>query len=377
MSAQALRVTVAASPADLRRFVDLPWRLYAGDPCWVPPLKKQVRGYVDTKHPFYADGAAERELFLATRGTRVVGRIAAITNRAHNAYQHDHAGFFGFFECEDDPEAASALVAAAAAWVKARGCDALVGPTNPSTNYEAGLLVHGFDTPPSVMMTYNPPRYAELLEATGLAKAKDLFAYASPVHPKSLERLKKFADRTRKREPELFTRSPNLKDFANEVQIIRDVYNRAWESNWGFIPASEVEFTWLAKDLKPLVDPPLLRIAFMGKEPAGFLLAIPDVNPALAVLNGSMANPIRLLRAMMIGRRREGLRLITMGVKEEYRLRGIEGVMFHEGLAAALERGYKWCEYSWILEDNELAKRTVRLMDAELTKTYRIYSKPL
>ncbi len=377
MSSPALRVTVAASPADLRRFVDLPWRLYAGDPCWVPPLKKQVRGYVDTKHPFYADGAAERELFLAARGTRVVGRIAAITNRAHNAYQHDHAGFFGFFECEDDPEAASALVAAAAAWVKARGCDALVGPTNPSTNYEAGLLVHGFDTPPSVMMTYNPPRYAELLEATGLAKAKDLYAYASPVHPKSLERLKKFADRTRKREPELFTRSPNLKDFANEVQIIRDVYNKAWESNWGFIPASEVEFTWLAKDLKPLVDPPLLRIAFMGKEPAGFLLAIPDVNPALAVLNGSMANPIRLLRAMMVGRRRDGLRLITMGVKEEYRLRGIEGVMFHEGLAAALERGYKWCEYSWILEDNELAKRTVRLMDAELTKTYRIYSKPL
>jgi hypothetical protein len=377
VSSPALRVTVAASSPDLRRFVDLPWRLYAGDPCWVPPLKKQVRGYVDAKHPFYADGAAERELFLATRGTRVVGRIAAITNRAHNAYHHDHAGFFGFFECEDDPEAASALVAAAAAWVKARGCDALVGPTNPSTNYEAGLLVHGFDTPPCVMMTYNPPRYAELLEATGLAKAKDLFAYASPVHPKSLERLKKFADRTRKREPELFTRSPNLKDFANEVQIIRDVYNKAWESNWGFIPASEVEFTWLAKDLKPLVDPPLLRIAFMGKEPAGFLLAIPDVNPALAVLNGSMANPIRLLRAMMIGRRREGLRLITMGVKEEYRLRGIEGVMFHEGLAAALERGYKWCEYSWILEDNELAKRTVRLMDAELTKTYRIYSKPL
>jgi hypothetical protein len=377
VSAHELRVTVAGSHADMRRFVELPWRLYAGDPCWIPPLKKQVRGYLDTKHPFYANGAAEREVYLAWRGTRVVGRIAAIVNRAHNAYHNDRAGFFGFFECEDDPVAAGELVAAASGWVKARGCDTLVGPMNPSTNYEAGLLTQGFDTPPAVMMTYNPPRYAELLEATGLAKAKDLLAYQSTVHPKSLERLQKFAERTRQREPQLVTRDPNLKDFVAEVAIVREIYTKAWEKNWGFVPPSKEEFDWLAKELKPLVDPPLLRIAFMDGDPAGFLLAIPNVNPALAVLNGSMANPIRLLRAMTIGRRREGLRLITMGVKEQYRLRGIEGVMFYEGLKSGLERGYTWCEYSWILEDNELAKRTVRLMDAVHTKTYRIYSKPL
>ena len=377
MSEAALRVVPVRTAGDLRRFIDLPWRLYAGDPCWVPPLKAQVRGAVEKKHPFYAKGAADRELFLAWRGTRVAGRIAAITNRAYNVYHSDRSGFFGFFECEDDAEAATALVAAAAAWVKERGCETLTGPVNPSTNYEAGLLVRGFDTPPTVMMTYNPPRYAELLEATGLAKAKDLYAYASPVHAKSLERLEKFADRTRRREPDLVIRPVNLKEFASEVQIIRDIYNRAWEKNWGFVPVSEAEFNFLAKDLKPLVDPPLLRIGFVAGDPAGFLLAIPDANPALAVLNGSMANPIRLLRAMLIGRRRVGLRLITMGVKEEYRLRGIEGVMFYEGLKAALDRGYSTCEYSWILEDNELAKRTVRLMDAEQTKTYRIYSKPL
>ena len=193
MSTAPLRITVVRSQADVRRFVDLPWRLYAGDPCWVPPLKKQVRGCLDPKHPFYADGAADREMFLAWRGARVVGRIAAIFNRAHNAYHQDRLGFFGFFECEDDPEAAAALVAATADWVKAHGCDALAGPMNPSTNYEAGLLIKGFDTPPCVMMTYNPPRYAEMLEGTGLAKVKDLFAYQSPVHPKSLERLEKFA----------------------------------------------------------------------------------------------------------------------------------------------------------------------------------------
>ena len=377
MSSHELRVTVAGSRADIRRFVELPWRLYAGDPCWVPPLKKEVLGYLNTKHPFYADGAAEREVFLAWRGTRVVGRVAAIVNRAYNAFHGDRTGFFGFFECEDDPDAAAKLVATAAEWVKARGCDALAGPTNPSTNYEAGLLVHGFGSPPSVMMTYNPPRYAELLEATGLAKAKDLYAYESGVHAKSLERLAKFAERTRRREPQFSERPVIIKQIVSEVAMVRQIYNSAWEKNWGFVPASEAEFDWLAKELKPLVDPPLARIAFMDGEPAGFLLAIPNVNPALAVLNGSMANPIRVMRAMMIGRRREALRLIIMGVKEQYRLRGIEGVLFYEGLQAALERGYSSCEYSWILEDNELTKRTVRLMDAEHTKTYRIYSKPL
>lgn len=377
MSDDSVQIRRVASRADLRQFIELPWRLYAGDPCWVPPLKKQVRGYLDRRHPFYADGAADRELFLACRNGRVCGRVAAIVNRAHNAFHGDRWGFFGFFECEDDPVAARALLNAAAAWVREQGCDALVGPTNPSTNYECGLLVKGFDSPPTVMMTYNPPRYVELIEGTGFSKAKDLNAYLSPVHPGSLERLARFARRTREREPQLATREPNLKDFEREVAIIRDIYNSAWEKNWGFVPASEKEFAWLARDLKPLVDPPLLRIAFMGEDPAGFLLAIPDVNPALAALDGSLANPIRLVRASLIGRRRNGLRLITMGVKERYRLRGIEGVMFYEGLHAALERGYKWCEYSWILEDNELAKRTVRLMDAELSKVYRIYIRPV
>jgi len=371
--AAPLRLAPVSGRADLRRFVDLPWRLYDGDPYWVPPLKRQVRGLLATSHPFYDGGRGERELFLAWRGDRVAGRVAAIMNRAHNEFHNDHNGFFGFFECEDDAEAAAALLDAAAEWVRRRGCDILAGPVNPSTNYEAGLLVEGFDSPPTVMMTYNPRRYVELLEAAGLTKFKDLYAYASPVHPGSLERLERFAQRARQREPQLRTRAVELREFDREVRLIREVYNAAWENNWGFVPMSEGEFEWLARDLKPLVDPDLLRLAFMGDEPVGFLLALPDVNPALAVLDGSMSHPIRLLRAMLIGRRRAGLRLITMGVKEAFRLRGVEGVMFFEGLSAALRRGYSGCEYSWILEDNELAKRTVRLMDATLTKTYRIY----
>jgi hypothetical protein len=377
MSENALRVAPVTGRSDLRRFVELPWRLYAGDPCWVPPLRKQVLDILDLGHPFYADGAAEREAFLAWRGSRVVGRVVAILNRAYNAFHNDHAGFFGFFECEDDPAATQALIEAAATWTRARGCDVLLGPVNPSTNYEAGLLVEGFDTPPTVMMTYNPPRYAELLESAGLAKAKDLYAYISEVHPKSLERLRKFAEKAHQREPDIKTRPANLKDFVNEVRLVREVYNAAWEKNWGFVPMSQKEFDALAHELKPLVDTELLRLAFVKDEVAGFLLALPDVNPALALLNGTLWNPIRLLRATLAGRKKAGLRVITLGIKEQHRLKGIEGVMFFEGLDHALNAGYTWCEYSWILEDNELTKRTVRLMDARHSKTYRIYSKSL
>lgn len=377
MNELALRVEVVARREQWRDFLELPWRIYCGDPVWVPPLRKQVKAYLDTQHPFYHQGRAAREIFLAYRGKRPVGRVVAIMNKAHNAFHGDRWGFFGFFECEEDEEAAGALLERAAAWVAAQGCDRLVGPVSPSTNYECGLLVEGFDSPPTVMMTYNPPYYASLLERAGFAKAKDLYAYWSPVHPGSLDRLRRFSQRTQEREPKLLVRAVNLRDFANEVRIIQEIYNKAWEKNWGFVPTSDEEFAWLAKELKPLVDPKLLYIAFYDGDPAGFLLALPDVNPALAVLNGSMANPWRLLRAWWIGRKPEGLRLITMGVKQQYRLRGIEGVMFYHGLQAALDRGYRWCEYSWILEDNELAKRTVRLMDAKRTKIYRLYAKPL
>lgn len=377
MNASPLRLDRVESKEDLRRFLELPWHIFRGNPFWVPPLKKQVRAYLDLKHPFYLGGRAERELFLVYRGNKPVGRVAAIINRAHNAFHGDRWGFFGFFECEEDPEAVRLLFQGVEEYLRNKGCDTLVGPTSPSTNYECGLLVEGFDSRPTVMMPYNPPYYASLLEGVGFTKAKDLYAYWSPVHSASLERLRRFAQRIQEREPQLRVRTVNLKDFAREVGIIQEIYNLAWEKNWGFVPTSNEEFALLAKELKPLVDPNLLLVAFFGDNPAGFLLALPDVAPALAQLNGSMGNPLRLLRAWWVGWKLEGLRLITMGVKQEYRLRGAEGVMFYRGLQAALERGYRWCEYSWILEDNELAKRTVRLMDAKLSKIYRLYTKPL
>jgi GNAT superfamily N-acetyltransferase len=230
------------------------------------------------------------------------------------------------------------------------------------------------------MMTYNPRHYPRLVEAAGYRKVKDLYAYISPVHGTSLERLERLARRTRSRNPGLTTREVNLKDFVGEVQLVQEIYNAAWERNWGFVPMTDAEIEWLAKELKPLVHPGLTRFAFVDEDPVGFLLCIPDWNPVLADLDGSpLRHPLRTLKHL-IGTKAEsldGLRLVLLGVKQQYRNRGIEGVLLGEGLRVAVDAGYQWCEYSWILEENELTKRLVRLMDGELYKTYRIYEKPV
>lgn len=368
--------------ADRKRFVDLPWKIYRGDPNWVPPLKASVREMLDVdRHPFFAGGReAELELFLAWDGPDVVGRVAAILNHTHNRVHEENVVFFGFFETIDRPDVARDLLRAVGRWAAGRGANAVRGPMNPSTNYECGLLIHGFSRPPALMMTYNPPSYPRLIEGSGFTKVKDLHAYISPVHGASLKRLQRLADRTRDRNPGLNTRGADLANFEGEVRLVQEIYNSAWEKNWGFVPMSDAEIGWLAKELRPLVQPDLLRFALDDGQPVGFLLVMPDWNPVLADLDGSpWRHPLKTLHHVLKSKPEtmEGIRLFTLGVKAEHRKRGIEGILIGEGLQKSLEIGYKWCEYSWILEDNEVTKRTVRLMDGELYKIYRIYEKPV
>jgi GNAT superfamily N-acetyltransferase len=367
---------------DLAAFIDLPWSVYSRDPLWIPPLKSSVRETLNQKkHPFYEQGRkAERELFVAWDGLHAVGRVAAILNNEHNRVHDESVVFFGFFECIDRSDIANMLLGAVETWARSRGFDRVLGPMNPSTNYECGLLIDGFGRSPVLMMTYNPQYYVRMIGGAGYDKVKDLYAYISPVHGASLERLERLAQRTLKRNPEITTRAADLKDFAGEVRQVQEIYNSAWEKNWGFVPMSDREIEWLAKELKPLVEPELLRFAMADGEPVGFILCVPDWNPVLKDLNGSpLRHPIKTLKHMTRTKAgdMEGLRLITLGVKASYRKRGIEGALIVEGLRVALEKGFDWCEYSWILEDNELTKRAVRLMDGELYKVYRVYGKDL
>lgn len=368
--------------SDRAAFVNLPFRLYRDDPRWVPPLKKSIRAFMNRdRHPFYAHGhGAEAEFFVAWEGRHPAGRIAAILNHAHNLYHGQQVAHFGFFEVSNRPDVARALLDEAECWARKRGATAILGPVNPSTNYECGLLVDGFTAPPVIMMTYNPTYYPRLIESAGYRKAKDLLAYISPVQGRSLDRLRRLADRTRSRMPELQTRTVDLKSFDREIAVVQEIYNAAWADNWGFVPLNDGEIELLARELKPVVEPELVRFAFVDGRPAGFLLALPDWNPVLRQFEGSiLSHPVTALKHHFFTTSTDvdGLRLITLGIAHEFRKRGVEGVLFAEGLEAGLELGFSWAEYSWILEDNELTKRAVRLMDAEHYRTYRIYEKAL
>ena len=380
MTGSGISVRPVRGRAERAAFINLPWKLYANDANWVPPLKASVRSILDARrHPFYDnDRGAEIELFVAWDGRHPVGRIAAIENHAYNRFHNERGAHFGFFESIESPDCTKELLRAAEGWARQRNLEFMLGPFNPSTNYECGLLVDGFTRPPVVMMTYNPPFYERLLRDAGCTKEKDLLAYVSTVQGRSLERLQKLADRARKRNPELSTRGADLKNFTRDVESVQEIYNSAWEKNWGFVPMSSGEIRVMAKELRPSVEPNLLRFAFIDEEPAAFLLAIPDWNPVIQDLDGTpFRHPFKTVKHLVStsASDMEGLRLITLGVKEKFRKRGIEAVLFAEGLEVGLKLGYSWCEYSWILEDNELTKRTVRLMDGELYKTYRIFRK--
>jgi hypothetical protein len=378
-SRSKIEVKPARSSADRQRFLDFPYNLYRGDTHWVPPLRMAQKDILNTnRHPFYK--TSDVEMFLARRNGRVVGRIMAILNRAHNEFHGERAGFFGFFEVENDQQAAASLLDAARDWVRSRGADLIRGPMNPSTNYECALLVDGFELDPMVMMTYNPAYYAEFLEDYGMKKAMDLYAYDIGAHYfNHSEKLQRVADRLRKKS-NISVRTVDMKKFKDEVGIIRQVYNDAWSRNWGFVPMTEDEFDHLAKDLKQIVDPRVVLIAEQANEggrskPVGFLLAVPDLNRALKKINGRLL-PFGLLKLLWHSRKINTIRVITMGGIVEFQNLGMGSVFLDEIYRRGPAAGYPTGEMSWVLENNVMMNRAAELIGGRRTKTYRIYEMP-
>ncbi len=370
-----LQILSAGSGRALKQFIDLPWKIYRGDPYWIPPLKSDVRSLISLGHPFWRH--AQRELFLALKDGNPVGRIAAIVNSRHNEFHQDKVGFFGFFECEDDEGTAGALLDAAQNWILQKGMDTIRGPMNPSTNEECGLLVQNFLSPPFVMMTYNPPYYLDLLEANGFQKAKDLLAFWYPVGKRIPERLERIVGKVMKKEKELEVRHLDMKRFEKDLDAVRVIYNEAWEKNWGFIPMTEEEIDHLARKLKPLLAPQIVNLAFVGGEPAGFAMGLPDLNCVLRILNGRVT-PLGALKAMMASRRIRSGRCLTLGVRDKFRKRGIETTLFAMTWKGGIDLGYRYGEFSWVLEDNwPILEAVAKVFSGTQYKTYRILEKSL
>jgi GNAT superfamily N-acetyltransferase len=370
---------VGRAKSDLSRFFDVADRVYAGDPNWVAPLRNDVAKVFNDANPFFRHG--EMQLFIARRGSKDVGRIAAIVDRNHNAFHDEKAAFFGFYESTNDSQVAALLLEAAAIWGRERKMTVLRGPTNPTLNDEAGLLVDGFDSPPVLMMTYNPAYYVWLIEDQGFRKAKDLLAYWFSLEEEPLQRLSRVADRFRKREPDVIFRNVARGGLAKDLLKIREVYNEAWEKNWGFVPMTPEEMDFMAKRMKPLLVEELLWLAEAKRpddtlEPVAFMLVLPDYNVAIAPTKGRLL-PLGWLKFLLGTRRIKTVRVLTLGVKKSHRMRGIQSIMMADSLRYLLSKGYTSCEVSWLLEDNELIIGALKIWGGKLYKTYRIYEKNL
>jgi GNAT superfamily N-acetyltransferase len=372
-----VEVRPVASKRELKAFMRLPWRLYRNEPQWGPPLLMELRKRLDReRNPFFEH--AEAEYFLAWRDGRPVGRITAQVDRNLNEFQGNDWGLFGFFECEDDPEAAAALLDAAAGWLRQRGRDRMVGPMDFTTNDECGLLVEGHDRPPIIFTPWQHPYYQGLLEGAGLTKAMDTFMWElyvdkrERVHPAIWDMAAKVQS-----EHGITVRPMRKRDLEAEVGRFLEVYNAAWERNWGFVPLSEEEVRHYAKDLKPVLDENWAMIAeARDGTVVGAALTLPDYNQVLAHLNGRLL-PFGWAKALYWRRKIDRVRVFALGVKREYQHTGVAARMYELHFDSAERTPQKGGETGWILESNTAMNRAMEGMGGKISRRYRFYERPL
>ena len=377
MSRDVRVIPLARRGRELERFLRVSHQIYRHDPLWVAPLLIDLRDQFSDRNPFFAH--AEMQLWVAERGGQDVGRIAGIVDRNHQEVHQDAAAGFGYFESTDDPAVSQALFGAVERWSRERGMRRLLGPLNPSTNNECGLLVEGFETPAVLMMTYNPAYYERLVVREGFVKVKDLLAFQFEIDERPRARLQRLAEIFAKRQPDIRVRRITRRSLAADLPKIKEVYNAAWERNWGFVPMTDAEVDYLAGRLKPLLLEGLVLIAETDGEPAAFMLGLPDFNQAIKPLHGRVLTPrvFGVIPYLLGWKRPTVVRLIALGIKKTFRGRGIEAAMFAQGLEFCLSTGFKSCEASWTLEDNTGVHRLIEIFGGRAYKTYRLYERNL
>ena len=370
-----IEIRVVEKGSELREFINLPWKIYAEYPNWVPPLKKEVRRLLDPlQHPFWE--FSERVLFLARRGSETVGRIAGIIDRHNNEFHNEKMGTWGFFECVDDQEVATALFSSVETWIRQKGMTFMRGPLSPSSNYEVGLLIEGFNYPPALMMAYTPPYYPALVESCGYGKEKDLLAFLIDGEYRLPGWMDRLAEKiAQKKGVHIRLYRPKQEDA--EFALIREIYNDAWADNWGFVPLSENEMKEIQKNVMDFTDPDLAFFIYYEDKPAAVCVIFPDMNPLLKRFNGRFGLT-GVLKYLMYRHEVTGLRCLMFGVKQEYRQMGIPMLAFqHIYEIARKQKKYQNLEMGWTLEDNESVNALIEEAGAKKYKKYRLFSKSL
>jgi GNAT superfamily N-acetyltransferase len=378
--ASTIQIRQATSIADIKKVARFPLSLYRGDPNYVPPLMGDRVKHLQPEHNPYFEHA-DMQLFLAERGGELVGTIAAIDDRLHRETWNESVGFFGVFETIEDDEVARGLLDAAGAWLAARGLQVMRGPMDLNINDVCGMLIDGFDGAPVIMMAYNKPYYPAMLDRYGFAKAKDIHAFDVKIYEFGPDveglpaRLSRFAEIAQQRY-HVRVRSLDMKHLASEVELLKPIYRKAWEKNWGAVPLTDHEFDYLLGELKSVVDGDLSYLAYIDDKVVGIFLSLPDVNQILPYAKGSLF-PFGWAKLLAHQKEIDTLRVMLMGVLEEHRLKGIDALFYKMVSTAAYAKGYRHAEMSWILEDNYRVIRGIEGMGGHIYRTYRIYDKAL
>jgi GNAT superfamily N-acetyltransferase len=372
----SLRCDEVDTRRDQKEFLHLERVIYRDDPHWVPPLwfaRKEAVGF--KYHPFYND--ADRKAWVVRRGDKVVGRILAIINHAHNRRYEEKRGFFGFYECFDDLAASNELFTHACRWLKSQGMTDVRGPANPSLNYECGLLIDGFDSPPTFMIPHHRDYYGKLVEAFGFEKTEDLFSYQvsiemlNNIDPK----LKFVIDEATKRF-KVSCRPISRKNFAQDVRQFLNIYNLSLERTWGYVPMSESEVDHMAKGLKYMIVPELTSLAEIDGRAVGAGFGLLDYNEVIGKIGGRLF-PFGWWKLLTAKGKISRLRLISTNVLPEYQRWGLGLATLAPLLPVAIKYNVKWGEFSWVLESNSLSRGTIERGGATRFKTHRMYDRSL
>lgn len=375
METNSNTITYVTSKEERKTFIKFPYSHYENDEYWVAPLLNEQKKLLNPdKNPFFNN--AEIALFNVSYNDEHAGRIAAIIDHRYNKYHKTKTGFFGFFECIDQQSTADLLFKVAEDWLREKGMNTVMGPSNPSMMDELGILVEGFDKYPAILMPYHKKYYDKIIQNAGYKKEMDLLAYLVTQDSVDHDRANRAMDIVKKRLPGIKIRKINLRKIKDEVKIIREIFNSAWSKNWGFIPLSPKEFDKLAADLKSIVDNDFAHIAEINGEPVAFSIALPDYNQIFRNMNGRLF-PTGIFKILWNQKNINKVRTALMGVIPEYQGRGIDALLHREAINSGLQKGVYSSEVGWILENNVQMVRVAEKLGGTIDKRYRVYSKSL